>query len=289
MLRKRPDYPGKMIGKRLNSLRGINASKYLESVREIKQISNEVDWMKFKKSEDSSVPFGKMLLFCGIILGIMTVFSVAVAQEKDVCTGAEMGTYAKLVFCLSPQVVVEPETMAEANYTGGREVAASMLLNGSRVELHLLYPCQAPQRELERAELKPYLEAFDPILAQAIYNESEQGPALLGQLGNRNLIAYQPNNVTVALILTDVNMSANIMANFLGNLSIAVNEGVTPPSNCQGSTGTVDTTVAPATAAVQENPVPAPVVTEKMTPAEKMKADREKIKAAMDAQRKKLI
>ena len=162
-----------------------------------------------------------------------------------------MGSYAKLVFCLPPEVVVEPETMAEANYTGGREVAASMLLDGNRVELHLLYPCQAPHEELEPAELKPYLEAFDPILAQTVYNESEIGPALLGQIGNRNLIAYQPNNLTVALVLTDINMSANMMATFLGNLSIAVNEGVAPPSNCPDTT---DTTVAPAVAAVQNDP-----------------------------------
>ncbi len=136
--------------------------------------------MKFKKLENRSVPLGKMLLFCCITLGLMTALSAAAAPEKDVCTGAEMGSYAKLVFCLPPEVVVEPETMAEANYTGGREVAASMLLDGNRVELHLLYPCQAPQKELEPAELKPYLEAFDPILAQAMYNESVTGPALLG-------------------------------------------------------------------------------------------------------------
>jgi len=179
--------------------------------------------------------------------------------------------------------------MAEANYTGGREVAASMLLNGSRVELHLLYPCQAPQEELEPAKLKPYLEAFDPILAQTVYNESGQGPALLGQLGNRNLIAYQPNNMTVALILTDINMSANMMAAFLGNLSISVNEGVAPPSNCPDTMAdNVAPDVAPAEAAIQDNSIPSEVADKKMTPAEKMKADREKIKAAMDAARKKL-
>ena len=244
--------------------------------------------MKFKKLEDRSVPLGKMLLFCCITLGLMTVFSVAVAQEKDVCTGAEMGSYAKLVFCLPPEVVVEPETMAESNYTGGREVAASMLLDGNRVELHLLYPCEAPQREVEPAELKPYLEAFDPIMAQTVYNESETGPALLGKLGNRNLIAYQPNNMTVAMILTDVNMSATMMANFLGNLSISVNEGVTPPGNCQGSADGVDTTVAPETSTVQENPTPVPAEEEIMTPAEKMKANQERLKAQLAEKMKKM-
>ena len=199
-----------------------------------------------------------------------------------------MGDYAKLVFCLPPEVVVEPETMAESNYTGGREVAASMLLDGNRVELHLLYPCEAPQREVEPAELKPYLEAFDPIMAQTVYNESETGPALLGKLGNRNLIAYQPNNMTVAMILTDVNMSANMMANFLGNLSISVNEGITPPGNCQGSADAVDTTIAPETATVQENPAPVPAANEVMTPAEKMKANQDRLKAQLAEKMKKM-
>ena len=226
--------------------------------------------MKFKKLENRSVPFGKMLLFCCITLGLMTVFSAAVAQEKDVCTGAEMGSYAKLVFCLPPEVVVEPETMAEANYTGGREVAASMLLDGNRVELHLLYPCQAPQEELKPADLKPYLEAYDPIMAQATYNESVPGPALLGQIGNRNFIAYQPNNQTVALVLMDINMSAKMMTTFLGNLSITVNEGVTPltPGNCPDTTVT---TVAPAEATVQNNATASLVTDNEVTPAETRK------------------
>ncbi|MFZ2473283.1 MAG: hypothetical protein WAW52_15245 [Methanothrix sp.] len=259
--------------------------------------------MKFKKLENRSVPLGKMLLFCCIALGLMTIFSAAVAQEKDVCTGAEMGSYAKLVFCLPSQVAVEPETMAEANYTGGREVAASMLLDGNRVELHLLYPCLAPQKELKPAELKPYLEAFDPIMAQATYNDSDLGPALLGQIGNRNLIAYQPNNLTVALVLMDINMSAKMMATFLGNLSLAVNEGVTPPGNCPDTT---ETAVAPADAEVQntatsqatevasaqaevQNTASSQVTEKELTPAEKMKANQERLKAQMEEKRKKMM
>jgi hypothetical protein len=248
--------------------------------------------MKSKRMEARMVPLGKLLLFCCITLGILAALSAAADQKKDVCTGAEMGDYAKLVFCLPPEVTVEPETMAESNYTGGREVGASMMLDGKRVELHLLYPCEAPQKELDPAELKPYLEAFDPVMAQTVYNESEAGPALLGRLGNRNVIAYQPNNVTVALITTDVNMSASLMASFLGNLSISVNDGITPPGNCAGSElaadTTVDTTGAPTTPAVQENPAINPAVKAKMTAAEKMKADRDRIQAAMNAARKKL-
>jgi len=277
---------GKPTGKRLNSLRGINANKYLEFVREIKQISNEVDWMKFKKLENRSVPLGKMLLFCCIALGLMTALSAAAAQGKNVCSGAEWGSYANFSFCLPEQVVVIGETKEEANYTDGREVTASMLLDGKRVGLHILYPCQAPQRELERAELKPFLEAYEPILAKATYNESVPGPALLGQIGNQNLIAYQPNNFTVALVLIDINMSANLKATFLDNLTINVNEGVMPPGNCPDTTVT---TVAPATATVQENPLPSQVTDEKLTPAEKMKANQERLKAQMDEKRKKMI
>ncbi|MCK9566210.1 MAG: hypothetical protein M0Q43_09195 [Methanothrix sp.] len=247
--------------------------------------------MIFKKLENRSVPLGKMLLSCCIALGLITVLSAAVAQGKDVCYGAEWDNYASFGFCLPEQVEVVGDTKDEANYTGGREVAASMLLDGNRFELHLLYPCLAPEKELEPAELKPYLEAYDPIMAQVTYNESEQGPALLGQIGNRNLIAYQPNNQTVALVLTDINMSANMMATFLGNLTINVNEGIAPPGNCpdtMDTTDTADTTVAPPTATVQDNPAPSQVTAKKMTPAEKMKADKEKLQKMMEAARNKL-
>jgi hypothetical protein len=200
------------------------------------------------------VPLGKMLLFCCIMVSLMTALP-AVAQDENECTGAEMimqnTSYAKLVFCLPPEVVVDPEPISGANYTSGTEVAASMLLDGDRVGLHLLYPCQAPQKELEAAELKAYLEAYNPILTQATYNESVPGPALWGQIANQIFIAYQPNNQTVALILMDINMSETMMTTFLDNLRIAVNEGVTPPSNCPDTT---DTTVAPAEATSLNNP-----------------------------------
>jgi hypothetical protein len=250
-------------------LRVINGNKYLEFEKGDKQSSNEVDWMKFKKLPNRSVPLGKMLLFCCIMLGLMTAFS-ATAQGENECTGAEMGSYAKLVFCLPPEVVVEPEAMAEANYTDGREVAASMLLDGNRVGLHLLYPCQAPQKELEPAELKPYLEAYNPILAQATYNESVPSPALWGQIGNQIFIAYQPNNQTVALVLMDINMSETMMTTFLGNLSIAVNEGISPPSNCPDTTDTTvaPATVAPAEATVLNNPATSLATDAKVTPTE---------------------
>jgi len=244
--------------------------------------------MKFKKLPNRSVTLGKMLLFCCITLGLMTALSAAAAPEEDVCTGAEMGSYAKLVFCLPEEVVVEPEAMEEANYTEGSEVAASMLLDGNRVGLHLLYPCIAPQKELEPAELKPFLEAYNPILAQAQYNDSVTGPVLWGQIGNQIFIAYQPNNMTIALVLMDLNMSEKMMTTFLGNLSIAVNEGAAPPSNCPDTTAS---TLAPATASVQNNTIPS-VATDVVTPAETSKENletgKEKMAADMEAARAKL-
>lgn len=190
--------------------------------------------MKFKKLPNRSVTLGKMLLFCCITLGLMTALSAAAAQEKYVCSGADLGSYAKFGFCLPEQVEVVGDTIAEENYTGGREIAASMLLDGNRVGLHLLYPCIAPQKELEPAELKPFLEAYNPILAQAQYNDSVTGPVLWGQIGNQIFIAYQPNNMTIALVLMDLNMSEKMMTTFLGNLSIAVNEGAAPPQQLPG-------------------------------------------------------
>ena len=254
--------------------------------------------MKFKKLPNRSATLGKMLLFCCIMLGLMTALSAAAAPEKDVCTGAEMGSYAKLVFCLPPAVVVEPESMAEANYTNGREVAASMLLDGNRVGLHLLYPCVAPQKELEPAELKPFLEAYNPILAQATYNETVTGPVLWGQIGNQIFVAYQPNNQTVALVLMDLNMSEKMMTTFLGNLSITLNEGTTPltPGYCPDTTVA---TVAPVTATVQNNLTPSLATENEVVPAEtrkeniatgkeKMASDMEAAKAKLEAAREKM-
>jgi hypothetical protein len=246
--------------------------------------------MKFRKSANRSASFGKMLLFCCIVLGLITALSSAAALEKEIRISADMGNYASLGFNISPQVVVEPEAIIEANYTSGREVAASILLDGKRVELHLIYPCQEPQKELKPAELKPYLTAYDSILAKATYNESEQGPALLGQIGNRNLIAYQPNNLTIAMVLMDINMSTEMVATFLGNLSIIVNESVAPPGNCPDTTAA---TVASAETAVPNNPALRPVADNGIAPAvntkESLASGKQKMASDMAAARAKLL
>lgn len=198
-----------------------------------------------------------LLLVCCVALSISAAGNAAekTTAKEDVCTGADMGEYAKLLFCLPPEVVVEPESMNEANYTGGREVAASMLLDGSRVGLHLLYPCEAPNGALLPSEIKPYIVAYAPELAGAAFDENatDEGSLLFGQIGNQNLIAAQPNNQTIALILLDRNMSEELTASFVGNLSIFVNESIAPPSNC------LDVTASETVAPVATEPAVAPV------------------------------
>ena len=244
---------------------------------------------------------GQVLLFCGIVLGLMAGFASAQenATNNNTCTGAELGIYANMAFCLPPEVLVEPETIGEANYSEGSEVAASMLLDGSRVELHLLYPCQPPQTELVPAELKPYLEAYDPVFAQAIYNESVTSPVLIGQLGNLKFVANQRNQ-TLFLVTADMNLSDATWGAFLENLKISVNEGVAPASNCPGSASPeatsdaseVEEEVAAALEPVQENETatvspsqPATVETTKKTlqsGKDKMAADMAAAQAKMD-------
>lgn len=244
---------------------------------------------------------GHMLLFCGIVVGLMAGFASAQenATNNNTCTGAELGIYANMAFCLPPEVLVEPETIGEVNYSGGSEVAASMLLDGSRVELHLLYPCQPPQTELAPADLKPYLEAYDPVFSQAAYNESVTSPVLIGRIGNLKFVANQRNK-TLFLVTADMNLSDATWGSFLENLRISINEDVAPASNCPGSaipettsdSSMVEAEVAAALEPAQENETatvsssePAAVETTKKTLAtgkEKMAADMAAAQAKMD-------
>ncbi len=253
-----------------------------------------------------SMTLGKMLLFCCITAGLMAGFASAQENEtnNNTCTGAELGVYASMAFCLPPEVVVEPETMGEANYSSGSEVAASMLLDGSRVELHLLYPCQAPEAELEPTDLKPYLEAYDPAFAQAAYNESVTSPILVGQIGNLKFVANQRNNQTLFLVTADMNLSDIIWGAFLENLMISVNEDVAPASNCPGAAipeatieaSEVEEEIAAAMEEIEENETaiaspsePATVETTEATIAtgkDKMAADMAAAQAKMDELKK---
>jgi hypothetical protein len=237
---------------------------------------------------------GRVLLFCCIMAGL----SAAQENTSDcVRTGAALGSYANLTWCLPDEVVVAPEGMGVINYSSGTEVAASMMVDENRIELHLIYPCQAPQIELEPAELKPYLEAYDPVFAQATYNESVISPILVGQIGNLKFIAFQRHQ-TIFLVMTDMNTSDSIWQQFLGDLTLQ--EGVASASNCPGSASPettsaaseVEEEVAAALEPVQENETatvspsqPATVETTKKTLAtgkDKMAADMAAAQAKMD-------
>ena len=213
--------------------------------------------------QSRSISLKKMLLFCGIVVGLMAGFASAQenATNNYTCTGAELASYANFTFCIPPEVVVTETSMKTENYSSGSEVVASMLFDGSRVALHLIYPCQMPERALERAELKMNLEAYNPSLAQATYNDSVPEPTLWGQIENQMFIAYQPSNQTIALVLMDMAIPENVMTSFLNTLMSTLVLGVAPASNCPGVTSPETTStaseleaeVAAAMEEVQEN------------------------------------
>lgn len=215
-------------------------------------ISIEVDWMTTKINSRKYLPLGLKLLFCCFLLFVLGSMTVGAQAEKFSCMNADMKGYAELAFCLPPEVNVNPESLAEANYTEGRDVQASLLFNESRVYVHLVYPCQALKGELGTDDLRSALESFDPALINASYNPNPLNisgkNALWGQDGNRIFVAYQPSEQTIAVIFMDESLSESAMESFLGSFQINVNEGSTPltPGYCGGPTE-VPAEVAPAT------------------------------------------
>jgi hypothetical protein len=180
--------------------------------------------------------------------------------------------YAELAYILPTRVNVEADTLQVLNYTGGREVKASILLNGSKVSLYLLYPCQPPQTLLEPDALKSLLADSDPAIMQANYSDSLLGitgrPAIWGQMATQIFAAYQPTNETAAVIVMDGALPEETMADFLGNMSITPTEGVSPllPGFCP------DTTATTAAAAVSEEATAEPA-TDDVIPAEETAVD----------------
>jgi len=151
---------------------------------------------------------------------------------------ADLKDYAELSFALPSEVVVEAESLFEDNYTEGRYVAASLLLNESRVYIFLLYPCQAPETWLNALGVKSAIEGFNAGLNQTIYsptplNISDQ-PAIWGQIGNQILVAYQPSVQTVSIIFIDQNVTESVVEYLLGSLQINVSESSSPlwPGYC---------------------------------------------------------
>jgi hypothetical protein len=226
-----------------------------------------------------------------------------------------LNNYAELAYILPSQVNVEADTLQVLNYTGGREVKASILLNGSKVSLYLLYPCQPPQTLLETEALKSLLAASDAAILKANYSDTllaiSGQPAIWGQMATQIFAAYQPTNQTAAVIVMDGSLKEETMAEFLGNLSITPNEGVSPlvPGYCPDTTvasaaATVapvseETTAAPVEETAVANPAPStpvaatPTVAEIVkgntaSPNEKQALARAAALAKLDEERKKM-
>jgi hypothetical protein len=198
------------------------------------------------------LPLGLKLLFGCFLLFVLGSMTVGAQADKYSCMNADMKGYAELAFCLPPEVNVNPESLAEANYTEGRDVQASLLFNESRVYVHLVYPCQALKGELGTEDLRSALESFDPALMNASYSPNPLNisgkNALWGQDENRIFVAYQPSSQTIAVIFMDESLSESAMESFLGSFQINVNEGSSPltPGYC-GEPTEVPAEVAPAT------------------------------------------
>jgi hypothetical protein len=183
----------------------------------------------------------RCLLFCFALCLLTTLPAVAQAESLTPFS-ADLDGYATLGFYVPTGATVEPELLEEANYTEGREVNAVLLINGSRVSLHLLYPCQAPTSQLEPDALKTAINTFNSGLNQTIYNPTPLNisgqSALWGQVGNQIVIAYQPSIQTIALVLIDESLDENTLEYLIGSLQITVNQGSTPllPGYCPDTT-----------------------------------------------------
>jgi hypothetical protein len=161
---------------------------------------------------------------------------------------------------------------------------------------------------LETGALKTLLAASDPAILKANYSDTllaiSGRPAIWGQMANQIFAAYQPTNQTAAVVVMDGSLPEETMADFLGNLSITPNEGVTPlsPGYCPDTTvATAASTVAPVSAETTAVANPAPSTPAAATPTvaetaknnalsakEKQAADRAAALAKLDEARQKM-
>ncbi len=197
------------------------------------------------------------LLFC-FALCLLTTLPAAAQAESLTPFSADLDGYAKLSFYVPSQAAVEPEALADANYTEGREVRATLLINGSQVSLHLLYPCQSPASQLETDALKAAINAYNPAMSQAVYNPNPLNisgqSALWGQVGSQIVIAYRPSVQTIALVLIDESLDENTLEYLIGSLEITVTQGSSPlwPGYCPDTSGSEAVPSEPAKS-VNEN------------------------------------
>lgn len=188
-----------------------------------------------------SAPRGLKMFFGCLLLCLLTCMPAAAQAGSVTPFVADLKDYAELSFALPSEVAVEPESVFEANYTDGRYVGASLLLNESRVYLYLIYPCQAPETWLDAVGLKSLVDGFSPGLNQTVYSPSPLNisdiPALWGQMNNQILAAYQPSSQTFSLTFIDQNVTEDVVEYLLGSLQITVNESSSPlwPGYCAGA------------------------------------------------------
>ena len=189
-----------------------------------------------------STPRGlKMLVGC-LLLCLLTCMPASAQEENITRVGASLKDYAEFSFAVPKEFgdMFEGESRFEANYTKGRYVTASLLLNESRISLYLIYPCQAPETELDAAGLKSLVNGFTPVLNQTVYSSLplniDDKTAVWGQIGNQILVAYQPSNETFSLTFIDVNLTEDALEYLPESLKITVNDGSSPlwPGYCAG-------------------------------------------------------
>ncbi len=196
---------------------------------------------------------GFLISLC-IILGLLIV-NPAAAQEGNYThltmpLGDEANTYAELDTVVPSAYNIEPYEQKVLNYTGGKDVKTSILLNGSRVDIFLLYPCQPPEGLLDAEGLKSLLATVDENILLANYSESEllvgDKPAIWGVLAGSVFAAYQPTNQTAALIVMEGNLDEDTILDLLVNLNIVVDESMSPIllGNCRDNTAVADEAAA---------------------------------------------
>ncbi len=191
----------------------------------------------------------KVLLGC-LILSLLACISASAQEDTALAdnltvTGADLYDYAEVRFVIPSEVTSEGESRFKDNYSVGRYVAASILLNESRINesriyMFLLYPCEAPETWLDALGVKSAIESFNAGLNQTIYSPTPLNisgqPAIWGQFGNQILVAYQPSVETVSMTFIDQNITEAVLEYLLESLQISVNESALSlwPGNCAG-------------------------------------------------------
>lgn len=218
-----------------------------------------------------SDPRALMVLFGCLILSLLACQPAASQNETFTPVVAPLMDYAELSFVVPSEVTSEGESRFEDNYSVGRYVAASILLNGSRVYTFLLYPCDAPETWLDAFGVKAAIESFNTGLNRTVYSPTPLNisgqPAIWGQMEDQVLVAYQPSVETVSMTFIDQNITESVLEYLLGSLQINVSESASPlwPGYCGEEVSDVE---VPAEAEVQPEETEQIVQTEETAAAD---------------------